>query len=68
MAQMNHHLSHIDTVFIPTSSERSFLASRLIREVARYGGDVSDLVPTPVAKRLAERFEGGRDTDSGVQR
>lgn len=67
MAQMNHHLAHIDTVFIPTSSERSFLASRLIREVARYGGDVSGLVPTPVAKRLAERFDSGRDTDSGVQ-
>jgi pantetheine-phosphate adenylyltransferase len=67
MAQMNRHLAHIDTVFIPTSSESSFLASRLIREVARYGGDVSDLVPAPVAKRLAERFEGGRDRDSGVQ-
>lgn len=66
MAQMNHHLEKIDTVFIPTSSDSSFLASRLIREVARYGGDVSDLVPAPVAKRLAERFEGGRDTQSGV--
>lgn len=59
MAQMNHHLAGIDTVFIPTSSDSSFLASRLIREVARYGGDVSDLVPVPVAKRLAERFDRG---------
>src|SRR4051812_21461091 len=41
MSQMNHHLAEIDTVFIPSSSEHSFLASRLIREVARYGGDVS---------------------------
>jgi len=60
MAQMNNHLSGIDTVFIPTSSSSSFLASRLIREVARYGGDVSGLVPEPVGKRLAERFSGGR--------
>lgn len=59
MAQMNNHLSGIDTVFIPTSSEHSFLASRLIREVARYGGDVSSLVPEPVAQRLASRFAGG---------
>ncbi len=57
MSQMNHHLSGIDTVFIPTSSASSFLASRLIREVARYGGDVSGLVPQPVAERLAERFQ-----------
>jgi pantetheine-phosphate adenylyltransferase len=64
MAQMNHHLSRIDTVFIPTSSDSSFLASRLIREVARYGGDVSGLVPRPVAKRLAARFEDG---DLGVR-
>ncbi len=56
MSQMNHHLGGIDTVFIPSSSEHSFLASRLIREVARYGGDVSSLVPQPVAIRLASRF------------
>jgi len=56
MSQMNHHLAGIDTVFIPTSSDSSFLASRLIREVARYGGDVSGLVPAPVAKRLRQRF------------
>jgi pantetheine-phosphate adenylyltransferase len=67
MAQMNHHLAGIDTVFIPTSSDSSFLASRLIREVSRYGGDVGDLVPAPVARRLAERFDGGRETDSGVR-
>jgi pantetheine-phosphate adenylyltransferase len=60
MAQMNHHLAAIDTVFIPTSSDSSFLASRLIREVARYGGDVSGFVPGPVARRLTERFAADR--------
>jgi pantetheine-phosphate adenylyltransferase len=56
MAQMNRQLSGIDTLFIPTGSEHSFIASRLIREVATFEGDVSALVPTPVAKRLAEKF------------
>lgn len=54
MAQMNRELSGIDTVFIPTSAEFSFLASRLLREVWHYGGDVSSMVPQPVAMALAE--------------
>lgn len=56
MAQMNHRLSGIDTLFIPTGPANSFVASRLLREVARYGGDVTGLVPGPVAKRLEARF------------
>ena len=56
MAQMNRQLSGIDTLFIPTSSTTSFVASRLLREVARYGGDVSAFVPKPVAVRLQEKF------------
>ena len=53
MAQMNRQLSGIETLFIPTSSTTSFIASRLLREVARYGGDVSAFVPKVVALRLA---------------
>jgi pantetheine-phosphate adenylyltransferase len=56
MAQMNRSLSPVETVFIPTSSQHSFIASRLLREVARYGGDVSSFVPPPVEKRLREKF------------
>ncbi|HWD72962.1 MAG TPA: phosphopantetheine adenylyltransferase, partial [Actinomycetota bacterium] len=56
MAQMNQQLSGIDTLFIPTASTHSFIASRLLREVARFGGDVTGLVPAPVAKRLEEKF------------
>jgi pantetheine-phosphate adenylyltransferase len=64
MAQMNQQLSGIDTFFISTSPQYSFLSSSLVREVAKYGGDVSGLVPPKVAKRLKERFaeqagEGG---------
>ena len=56
MAQMNHAISGVDTLFIPSASSHSFLASKLIREIARFGGDVATMVPEPVAKRLAERF------------
>lgn len=59
MAQMNRSLSGVETLFIPTSSNHSFIASRLLREVARYGGDVSHFVPEPVRERLAGRFTGG---------
>jgi pantetheine-phosphate adenylyltransferase len=58
MAQMNRSLSGVETVFIPTSSSHSFISSRLLREVVRYGGDVSPFVPAPVEKRLREKFGG----------
>ena len=56
MAQMNHALAGVQTVFIPSASKRSFVASKLIREVARFGGDVSSMVPEPVRTRLERRF------------
>lgn len=55
MAQMNHEISGIDTLFIPSASSHSFLASKLIREIARFGGDITGTVPEPVAKRLEEK-------------
>jgi pantetheine-phosphate adenylyltransferase len=58
MAQMNQRLSGVDTFMLPTSPNYSFLSSSLVREVARYGGDVSSMVPAIVAKRLADRFHG----------
>jgi len=56
MAQMNQRLSGIDTFFISTNPQHSFLSSSLVREVARFGGDVSSMVPPLVAGRLGERF------------
>jgi len=62
MAQMNKAVSGIETVFIPSASSHSFVASKLIREIARFGGDVDSMVPAPVAKRLHERFgDSGSD-------
>ena len=55
-SQMNHAISGVHTVFIPSATEHSFVASKWIREIARFGGDVSSMVPPPVAVRLAEVF------------
>jgi pantetheine-phosphate adenylyltransferase len=56
MAQMNRQLSGIETLFVPTSATYSFVSSRLVREVATYGGDVSHFVPDIVASAIKERF------------
>jgi pantetheine-phosphate adenylyltransferase len=58
MAQMNSSLAPVETVFVPTSPEYSFLASSLVKEVAAFGGDVSRLVPPHVLERLGPRLRG----------
>ena len=60
MAQMNHQLTGLETLFMPTSPSWSFLSSSLVKEVARFGGDVSGLVPKIVNERLTEALAGGR--------
>ena len=59
MAQMNRGLAGVDTLFMPTNPEYSFLASSLVKEIAKWGGDVSSLVPPTVLKRLKERTSAG---------
>ena len=59
MAQMNHAISGVDTLFIPSASEHSFLASRLIREIARFGGDITSMVPPAVVKRMEGKWSAG---------
>ncbi|MGH2684318.1 MAG: pantetheine-phosphate adenylyltransferase [Actinomycetota bacterium] len=56
MAQMNRHLSDIETCFVATSPKWSYLSSSLVKEVAKFGGDVSSLVPEHVSRRLKEKF------------
>lgn len=56
MAQMNHHLAEMETVFIPTSAEFGYLSSSLVKEVGRLGGTVEGLVPPLVAQLLKERW------------
>ncbi len=57
MAQMNAALSEVQTLFLPSASRSSFLASRLIREVVRLGGDVGPMVPPPVRQRLEGKLD-----------
>jgi len=56
MAQMNHGLAEVETLFMATNPLYSFLSSSLVKEVATYGGDVSKLVPAGVYRRLTERL------------
>jgi pantetheine-phosphate adenylyltransferase len=56
MAQMNYRLAKVETLFMTTNPQYSFLSSSLVKEIARYGGDVSGLVPEPVLGRLQARL------------
>ncbi|WP_045876114.1 pantetheine-phosphate adenylyltransferase [Pseudofrankia sp. DC12] len=56
MAQMNHRLAGVETLFMSTNPQYAFLSSSLVKEVARYGGDVAGLVPDVVLKHLRERL------------
>ena len=56
MSQMNSHLRGMETIFMPTSPDWSFVSSSLVREVARLGGSVGDLVPPPVVTALEEKL------------
>ena len=56
MAQMNLRLGEVETLFMSTNPRWSFLSSSLVKEVARFGGDVEGLVPDVVRERLTERL------------
>ena len=58
MAQMNHRLTGVDTLFVATNPLYSFLSSSLIKEVVTFGGDVRGLVPDPVLDPLVEALTG----------
>jgi pantetheine-phosphate adenylyltransferase len=60
MAQMNTSLTGVETVFLPTSPDRGFVSSSLVKEVAGFGGDVSPFVPGFVHDALRDRLERGR--------
>jgi pantetheine-phosphate adenylyltransferase len=62
MGQMNHGLAGVETLFMTTNPLYSYLSSSLVKEVAKYGGDVSTLVPATVVRRMTERLEVLRDS------
>jgi pantetheine-phosphate adenylyltransferase len=65
MAQMNKHIAGVDTFFVASTSRYSFVSSSLAKEVAMLGGDVSELLPEPVNRRLAEKLHGNRPASDG---
>jgi pantetheine-phosphate adenylyltransferase len=56
MAQMNYRMAKVETLFMTTNPLYSFTSSSLVKEIARYGGDVSGLVPETVLARLRDRL------------
>ncbi|MGE4131763.1 MAG: pantetheine-phosphate adenylyltransferase [Bdellovibrionales bacterium] len=61
MANINKNLKEdLETMIVFTSPEYSFVASSMVKEVAHHGGDLSGLVPTNVARALAEKVKGDR--------
>ncbi len=60
MAHLNRQMSGLETVFVPTAQEWSAVSSTMVREIARFGGDVADFVPATVAARIAERVSAER--------
>jgi len=61
MNQLNRHLApDIETMYVMASPQVSFVSSSGVKEIAAFGGDVSELVPEPVARRFKELFPDGR--------
>ncbi len=59
MAHLNRQLNpEVETTFIMTATRWSYVSSTRVKEIARYGADVSKLVPRPTLRRLQERFQG----------
>ena len=57
MSQMNNRLTGLETLFVATNPEYSYLSSSLVKDVAKWGGDVAGLVPEPVLRELRSRLE-----------
>ena len=56
LAQMNKSVSGVETLFLPSTSENAFIASKYIRDITRLGTDCSHLVPEAVAQRLQDKM------------
>ncbi len=57
MALTNHSVTGIRTVYLPCRADRGYISSRFVREIARYGGSVTHMVPQCVDRALREQFQ-----------
>lgn len=60
LSQANYELANVETMFVSTNPAVGYVSSSLVKEIARYGGDVSSMVPAPVATALAARVQEGQ--------
>jgi pantetheine-phosphate adenylyltransferase len=60
MAQLNFQVGGVETAFVSTNPQYSFLSSSIVKEVAQYGGDVSTLVPDIVNQALQARYQASQ--------
>lgn len=60
LSQANYELADVETMFVSTNPAVGYVSSSLVKEIARYGGDVSSMVPAPVAAALAARVQEGQ--------
>ena len=68
IAQINNKLdSNLDTMFFTTSTEYAYLSSTIVREIASYHGDVSELVPPYVEQKLKQKFRERIEGEAGVR-
>ena len=64
MALMNRKLNaQVETIFLMPTEEYTYLSSRIVKEIARLGGDVSAFVPRSVKEALAKKFREGRESE-----
>ena len=62
MAQTNHKLNpQVDTMFLATSLQYSYLSSTIVKEVASFDGDISEFVPGTLVERVKEKVRERRD-------
>ncbi len=64
MADLNYRVGGVETLLLPAASQWSTLSSTLIRDIAKHGGDVSEFVPEPVARRIRQR-PAGKEPSNG---
>lgn len=65
LASLNHKLnSNVETIFMMTNPKYSYLSSSVVKEIASFQGDVSDLVPAEVELALQEKFASKPDEDT----
>ncbi|KEF33897.1 phosphopantetheine adenylyltransferase [Deinococcus sp. RL] len=72
IAHLNRQIGEVETVFIMAATRWSFVSSTMVREIASYGGDISEMVPRASAAALRRKFadvyaarEGRRAADAG---